>query len=223
MTPYPFPIAVLVNGKSASAAEIVSGALQDHDRAVVLGVPMYGKGLVQSVYPLSSETAMALTTAFYYTPSGRSIQRPLKSGNLQIAHQTDEFETDSGRYVAGGGGIQPDIVVEPKSPSRLEAALDGSGVISSFAIDYTQKHKVEPSFRVPASVLDDFQAYASDRGIQPGVGEWSADIAWIENRLNEEIVTQVGGIELSDQVAAGRDLVVQRALDAIAKRGSPAL
>ncbi len=216
-TPYVFPVAVLVNEKTASAAEIVSGALQDHDRAVILGVPTYGKGLVQSVYPLSSETAMALTTAFYYTPSGRSIQRPLKSGNLQIAHQTDEFETDSGRYVAGGGGIQPDIVIAPVAPTRLEAALDGSGVISSFAIDYTRKHKVDASYRVPASVLDDFEAYASDRGIQPGVDEWSADISWIESRLNEEIVTQVSGFAAADQVAAGRDVGIQRALDAIAK------
>ena len=217
VTPYVFPVAVLVNEKTASAAEIVSGALQDHDRAVVVGVPTYGKGLVQSVYPLSGDTAMALTTAFYYTPSGRSIQRPLKSGDLQIEHQNDEFETDSGRYVAGGGGIQPDVAVEPKAPTRLEAALDGSGVISSFAIDYAQKHKVDAAFRVPASVLDDFESYASERGIQPGVDEWSADIAWIESRLNEEIVTQVGGFAMADQVAAGRDVIVQRALDAIAK------
>src|SRR5579863_10549201 len=217
LTPYAFPIAVLVNEKTASAAEIVSGALQDHDRAVVVGVPTYGKGLVQSVYPLSGDTAMALTTAFYYTPSGRSIQRPLKSGNLQIAHQTEEFETDSGRYVAGGGGIQPDIVVEPKTPTRLEAALDGSGVISSFAIEYTRNHKVDASFRVPPSVLDDFEAFASDRGIQPGVDEWSADIPWIESRLNEEIATQAAGFAAADEVAAGRDLVIQRALDAIAK------
>ena len=70
-------MAVLINGKSASASEIVTGALQDHDRATILGEPSYGKGLVQSVYPLSSNTGLALTIAFYYTPSGRSIQHPL--------------------------------------------------------------------------------------------------------------------------------------------------
>jgi carboxyl-terminal processing protease len=75
-TPYGFPLAVLVNAKTASAAEILTGALQDHDRAVVLGEPSFGKGLVQNVFPLTGNTALALTTAFYYTPSGRSIQKP---------------------------------------------------------------------------------------------------------------------------------------------------
>ena len=96
-TPYAFPLAVLVNAKTASAAEILSGALQDHDRAVILGEPSFGKGLVQNVFPLSGNTAIALTTAFYYTPSGRSIQKPLPSGQLEIEKQKEQFQTDSGR------------------------------------------------------------------------------------------------------------------------------
>ena len=87
-TPYSFPLAVLVNAKTASAAEIVSGALQDHDRAVMIGEPSFGKGLVQNVFPLTGNTALALTTAFYYTPSGRSIQKPLASGQLEIEKQS---------------------------------------------------------------------------------------------------------------------------------------
>ena len=83
-TPYTFPLAVLVNEKTASAAEIVTGALQDHDRATIVGETTYGKGLVQSVMPLSEERAIALTTAFYYTPSGRSIQKPLREGRSAI-------------------------------------------------------------------------------------------------------------------------------------------
>ncbi len=75
--PYTFPVSVLVNGKSASGSEIVAGALQDHKRATIVGEPTFGKGLVQSVYNLSHDTGVALTTAFYYTPSGRSIQRHL--------------------------------------------------------------------------------------------------------------------------------------------------
>src|SRR6185437_14966814 len=83
--PYSFPLAVLIDGKSASASEIVTGALQDHDRATVFGEPSYGKGLVQNVYPLSSNTGLALTVAYYYTPSGRSIQHPLHGGTLDAA------------------------------------------------------------------------------------------------------------------------------------------
>src|SRR5207237_4129601 len=97
--PYSFPMAILVNGKSASASEIVTGALQDHDRATVLGEPSFGKGLVQQVYSLTASTGLALTTAFYYTPSGRSIQKPLSSGQLGAATVVAKgpFRSDSGR------------------------------------------------------------------------------------------------------------------------------
>ena len=90
--PYTFPVAVLVNAKTASASEIVTGALQDHDRAVILGEPSFGKGLVQNVFPLSGNTALALTTAFYYTPSGRSIQKPLPSGQLESRSRRKSFK-----------------------------------------------------------------------------------------------------------------------------------
>src|SRR6185436_7785545 len=84
-TPYSFPLCVLINGKSASASEIVSGALQDHDRAAIIGEPSFGKGLVQSVYPLTQGAGLALTTALYYTPSGRSIQKPLDRSRAHSA------------------------------------------------------------------------------------------------------------------------------------------
>src|SRR5438552_4649003 len=101
-TPYGFQMAVLVNAKTASAAEIVAGALQDHDRAVIIGEPSYGKGLVQNVFTLTGSTALALTTAFYYTPSGRSIQKPLLTGQLEIERQREQFHTASGRSATGG-------------------------------------------------------------------------------------------------------------------------
>ena len=108
--PYKFPVAVLINGKSASASEILSGALQDHDRATIIGEPSYGKGLVQRVYTLSSNTGLALTTAFYYTPSGRSIQKPLAFGQLDSTAiaPAGSFHTDSGRATcAAVGGFSP--------------------------------------------------------------------------------------------------------------------
>src|SRR5580698_1965507 len=139
-SPYLFPLAVLVNAKSASASEILTGALQDHDRAVVIGEPSFGKGLVQNVFTLTGNTALALTTAFYYTPSGRSIQKPLPSGHLEIEKQAEHFHTDAGRSVIGGGGIQPDVAIGPEPLTRLRVALDASGIMTAFATEYLQKN-----------------------------------------------------------------------------------
>ena len=213
--PYTFPLAVLVNGKTASAAEIVTGALQDHDRATVVGEPSYGKGLVQSVFNLSGSTALALTTAFYYTPSGRSIQRPLRNVLLSETNGSDEakvFRTDSGRKVTGGGGIQPDAVVGPDAVTRLRAVLDASGSFTSFATEYTQNHKVDASFRPTPDLLDDFKVYLAERQIQPSISDWLGDRAWIESRLFQEILTLALGVEKGDEIEMRRDPVVQRAV-----------
>ena len=211
--PYTFPVAVLVNDKTASAAEIFSGALQDHDRAVIIGEPTFGKGLVQNVFPLSGNTAMALTTAFYYTPSGRSIQKPITAGQLEVARQTDEFHTDSGRKVTGGGGIQPDVIATPEPMTRLRMALDASGLFASYATSYTLSHKVGENFQVTPSDLDDFQIYASEHDIQPGVGEWLRERDWVQNRLKQEIFNQALGVAKGDEVEAQRDPVVRAALE----------
>ncbi|HTR37776.1 MAG TPA: S41 family peptidase [Bryobacteraceae bacterium] len=216
--PYSFPIAVLVNGKTASAAEILTGALQDHDRAAVLGEPSYGKGLVQNVFSLAGNTALALTTAFYYTPSGRSIQKPLASGHLAIEQQTAEYHTDSGRTVTGGGGIQPDTVVLPEAPSRLRVALDASGVVTSFATQFIQDHKITDSFDVTPSILEDFQVYAGQRDIQPSVGEWAQERDWVQSRVKQEIFNQALGVAKGDEVEEQRDPVVRAALERLLGR-----
>ncbi len=220
VVPYTFPVAILINGKSASASEIVTGALQDHDRARVLGEPSYGKGLVQSVYSLSSNTALALTTAFYYTPSGRSIQKAIGVGQLnptKFAPQ-GEHHTDAGRLVQGGGGIQPDEVVLPDTPSRLSMVVEASGSLTAFAAEYVQKHKIPDDYRLTPDVLDDFKVFLSERQIQPGLADWLKDRAWIENRLQQEIVNLALGVAKGDEVEAQRDKVVQRALAAIGAR-----
>jgi carboxyl-terminal processing protease len=217
-TPYAFPLAVLVNGKSASASEILTGALQDHDRAVVIGEPSYGKGLVQNVFPLTGNTALALTTAFYYTPSGRSIQKPLSSGHLEIEKQSEQFRTDSGRSVTGGGGIQPDLLVMPEPQTRLRVALDASGIITSFATDYIQKHDIKPDFEVDSPLIEDFQVYAGERNIQPSVGEWSQELAWLESRLKQEIFNQALGVARGDEVEMQRDPAVKAALERLIAR-----
>jgi carboxyl-terminal processing protease len=217
-TPYLFPLAVLVNGKSASASEILTGALQDHDRAVVIGEPSFGKGLVQNVFPLTGNTALALTTAFYYTPSGRSIQKPLPSGHLEIEKQVDQFQTDAGRTVIGGGGIQPDVAVGPEPLTRLRVALDASGILTAFATDYIQKHDTKPDFEITPALLEEFQVYAGQRNIQPSVGEWATERSWLQSRLKQEIFNQALGVAKGDEVEAQRDPAVRAAVERLVSR-----
>jgi carboxyl-terminal processing protease len=219
--PYAFALAALLNGKSASASEIVAGALQDHDRAVIVGEPSFGKGLVQSVFPLADSTGVALTTALYYTPSGRSIQKPFDATQFALgataAHPNEksEFRTDKGRKVRGGGGIIPDEVVYPPQVSRFRVALENSGSFTSFATDYTQKNKVTDNFEVTPALLDDFRIYLAERRIEPGLAEWSGDLDFIRNRLKTEIFNQSLGVEKGDEVEAQRDPQIQRAVDLI--------
>jgi carboxyl-terminal processing protease len=219
--PYGFKLAVLINGKSASASEIVTGALQDHDRATVIGEPSYGKGLVQSVFPLSEHTGLALTTALYYTPSGRSIQKPLDTARFELgattAHpnQRTEFHTDKGRAVTGGGGIQPDIVVLPPPMDRLRAVLEASASFTTFATDYLQKNKITTDFEVTPQLLDEFHLFLTDHNIQPGVAEWSQARNFITNRLKTEFFNLAFGVEKGDEVEAQRDPVIQKALEVV--------
>ncbi|MGH9557907.1 MAG: S41 family peptidase [Bryobacteraceae bacterium] len=217
--PYTFPLAVLIDAKSASASEIVTGALQDHDRATVFGEPSYGKGLVQNVYSLSDSTGLALTVAYYYTPSGRSIQHPLHGGTLDAATSSLNgiYHTDSGREVRGGGGIDPDVVVHPASVDRLSIVLDASGALTSFASEYLETHKIQPDFQVGGELLDQLQVYLSARNIRPGVGDWLSHRDWIQSRLQQEFLNLAFGVAKGDEIQMRRDPVVQAAF---AKLGS---
>jgi len=219
--PYPCKLAILINEKTASAAEIVSGAMQDHDRATILGEPSFGKGLVQSVYPLTGGTGLALTTALYYTPSGRSIQKPLDAARFELgavtAHPNEqsEFRTDKGRVVTGGGGIRPDIAVPPPPMNRLRAVLDASGSFTNFATEYLRDRKITDDFEVTSQVLNAFLVFCSERNIQPGVAEWLAERDFIANRLKTEIFNQAFGVEKGDEVEAQRDPAILKALEAL--------
>jgi carboxyl-terminal processing protease len=219
--PYPFKLAILVNEKTASASEIVSGAMQDHDRATILGQSSYGKGLVQSVFPMSEGTGLALTTALYYTPSGRSIQKPLDAAQFELAGATahpngkQKFHTDKGREVTGGGGIQPDVVVFPQAMNRLRAALEATGSFTNFATEYLSKHKVTDEFEVTGEMLDEFRGYLSERRIQPGVAEWVVEREFLENRLKTEIFNQAFGVEKGDEIEAQRDPVIRKAVETL--------
>jgi carboxyl-terminal processing protease len=227
--PYTFPLAVIVNAKTASASEIVSGALQDHDRATITGEPSFGKGLVQSVYPLAEKTGLALTTALYYIPSGRSIQKTFSS---QKAFGADDFalgatathpnvrtdfKTDSGRPVPGGGGIVPDVQVSPASLTQFRAVLEQSGAFTAFAAEFIREHKITDGWEITPQVLDQFQEWLSERRIQPGLSEWSENRDFIQARLKTEIYNLSLGVAKGDEVEAQSDPQIQKALEAVLK------
>jgi len=218
--PFSFPVALLMDGKSASASEILAGALQDHDRATILGEPSYGKGLVQNVFPLSSNSGLALTIAFYYTPSGRSIQKPLSSGSLDIAAKATPgaFHTDAGREVRGGGGIQTDEVVLPAPMSQLQVVLDATGALTTFAGEYVQTHEINDDFEVTPQILDQLQVFLSERNIRPGVGDWLRDRDLIQSKLKQEIFNLKFGVARGDEIEMRRDPVVQGALKSLVRK-----
>ena len=214
---YGFPLAVLINEKSASGSEIVAGALQDHDRAAIIGQTSFGKGMVESVYPLSDQSGLALTTALYYTPSGRSIQKPLEGSQFALAaafaKPAQEFRTDSGKLVTGGGGIVPDYLVDPPRLTRLRAVLDASGSFTTFATEYLGAHKITEEFDVTPAQLDEFRVFLSQRQIQPSIAEWSGEREFIRNRLKTEIFNQALGVAKGDEVEAQRDPQILKALE----------
>jgi carboxyl-terminal processing protease len=230
--PYTFPVSIIVNAKTASASEIVAGTLQDHDRATIVGQPSFGKGLVQSVYPLTEKTGLALTTALYYIPSGRSIQKAFSSQRAFGAegfalgatathpNERTDFKTDSGRPVPGGGGIVPDISAEAPLISEFQNVLEGSGAFTSFATEYIRDHKITTDWEVPPQALDQFQAWLAERQIQPSVHEWISSREFIETRLKTEVYNLALGVEKGDQVQAGYDPYIQKALEAVLKQAA---
>jgi carboxyl-terminal processing protease len=222
MTPYDFKLAVIVNRRTASAAEIVAGALQDNDRALVYGEPTYGKGLVQRVYPLRDATGLALTTAFYYTPSGRSLQRPLYGSELEGRTRSlvrPEFKTAAGRMVRGGGGIEPDLIVQPQMPATFGLFLETSGLFPAFATVWLTHHRseVERGMEITPAMLDDFKSFLSERKVTPTLNEWTAEREYIRGRLKQEILNQSLGVEAGDEIEVRRDPAVRRALQKFAE------
>ncbi len=165
------PIVVLVDNASASASEIVSGALQDYDRATIVGTRTYGKGLVQSIRPLPYDGQLKVTTAKYYTPSGRCVQaidysHRNEDGSVGFIPDslTHSFTTAHGRTVKDGGGITPDFTVKPHRYSRLTYSVVYSGVLEQYALEYVRKHESIPAVEdFHFDEYEDFIAYAADK------------------------------------------------------------
>ncbi|HZP17004.1 MAG TPA: S41 family peptidase, partial [Terriglobales bacterium] len=218
-----YALVVLVNRGTASAAEIVAGAIQDHDRGLIIGETTFGKGLVQTVYPLSNDTGLALTTAKYYTPSGRLIQRDYSNVSLYDYYfdrdginDTANKEiklTDSGRTVYGGGGITPDIKVEPIKSNHFQDTLLQHYAFFNFAKHYVVTHHVNKSFEVDENVMQEFRK-SLDAGKVPYT---EADLLqnndWTRSNIKSEIFVDAFGQEEGLKVKAETDPEVVKALD----------
>src|SRR5438105_8149678 len=170
-----YPLVVLVNRGTASAAEIVTGAIQDHDRGLVAGETTFGKGLVQTVYPLSDNTGLALTTAKYYTPSGRLIQRDYNGVSIYDYYYNRDTEengngngnrevklTDSGRTVYGGGGITPDFKITTPKSNHFQDSLLQHYAFFNFAKRYTMNHHPSKNFEVDDALMQDFAKFLDE-------------------------------------------------------------
>ncbi len=222
-----YPIVVLVDRNSASAAEIVSGALQDHDRAWILGETTFGKGLVQTVLPMRDNTALALTTAHFYTPSGRLIQRDYSNKSFydyyfhkdeNARNPLDVKMTDSGRTVYGGGGITPDEkFVAPKLDS-LEISLLRNGLFS-FTRKYFNKHTAAlPKGWMPdGEVLGELHDFLLQNGTKFTEIEFTQDHDWIKRYLAKEMYIHAFNVDESDRVFAQTDPEVERAVESMPK------
>jgi carboxyl-terminal processing protease len=209
------PMITLVNRSSASASEIVSGALQDYDRSLIIGETTFGKALVQSVYRVSGGAGLALTTARYYTPSGRLIQRPwdgtfdeyltytMKDQNART-HSADQLKyTTGGRKVYSGGGIEPDErfagPLEGFNPTRFGRSLFNRGLFASYAEqfyfegDTRQGAKadgfkyVKKDFEVTPAMMDEFKAFVVGRNLKIDEEAWARDVDFIRAMIRFEI------------------------------------
>jgi carboxyl-terminal processing protease len=217
------PLVVLVSRTSASASEIVTGALQDHDRALVVGETTFGKALVQSIYRISGGAGLALTTAHYYTPSGRLIQRPwddsfdeyltyaLRDQSSERPHDPKDLKyTDAGRKVYGGGGIEPDDRIEGPiegfNPSRFGRSLYARQMFATYAQRYSaegdtrikatgkDRRMVAPGFQVDDAMLADFKQHVAASGMKVDEAAFEADLPFIKAMIRYDIDLSLFGV-----------------------------
>ena len=220
-----FPIVVLVNRNTASAAEIVSGALQDHDRALIVGETTFGKGLVQTVFQITDDTGLALTTYHYYTPSGRLIQRNYDNVSLYDYYfvRDDKQQpadvknrevklTDTGRTVYGGGGITPDEKIANPIANPFQNLLFQRYAFFDFAHHYLANHTVSQDFQVDDAVLAQFKDFLKASNIDYTDNDINGVKDWITTQIKAEIFTSQFGQTQGLRVRAGWDPQVAKAL-----------
>jgi carboxyl-terminal processing protease len=231
------PLIVLVDGYTASASEIVAGALQDHDRALILGTTSFGKGLVQSLFPLDGGWALKLTTAKWYTPSGRSIQkeRKLVDGRLvevvpdsmetdSIRRARPKYKSDAGRVVYGGGAISPDVVVPPDTLSSVEQELlravtpksqDFAVTLSTFA--FARKDSVKPDFTVSPAWRADFYRRLQSAGVAVDRALYDSASTEVDRLIGDRVARVAFGDSTAKRRELKDDVQLERALEILRK------
>ena len=224
-----YPIVVLVDRSSASAAEIVAGAVQDHDRGWILGENTFGKGLVQTVYPLNEDTGLALTTAHYYTPSGRLIQRDYSSisfveyyyhKNLETKNTADVKMTDAGRTVYGGGGISPDEKFTAPKYDKFQIELLRKNAFFNFTPKFFAGRgdsKLPQGWAPDLEVLNDLHKFSLENKIEFTEADWAAHNDWIRQELRRELYITAFNKEASERVGIENDPTVIKAIEAMPK------
>ena len=222
-----YPMVVLVNRGTASAAEIVAGAIQDHDRGLIVGETTFGKGLVQTVYPLSENTGLALTTAKYYTPSGRLIQREYNGVSLYDYYNRLENEdnnpnkelkqTDSGRQVYGGGGITPDVQLPAPKNTRLQTTLLQHYAFFNFAKKFLLNRHVQRNWEADDQVMQEFRQFLDAEKIPWNEPELKEVNDWVRSHIKAEVFTAEFGQQDGLRAQAEADPEVAKALDLLPK------
>jgi carboxyl-terminal processing protease len=225
------PLVILVNRGSASASEIVAGAVQDHDRGLVVGETTWGKGLVQSVYALQYGAGLALTTSKYFTPAGRNIQRDYSSvydyymadesenGPEVPLAQREQFKTATGRVVYGGGGITPDVIVKQPQLARTTQLLEVRSGIFNYAVEYAAKHPdLTPDVSVTPQMVEELVRHAAQADVAPeseirAALQNEVDRKYVERALKAEIVAAKFGFDASYVYRLQGDAQVERALE----------
>src|SRR5258708_1208035 len=220
-----YPVVLLVNRLTASAAEIVSGAIQEHDRGLIVGEVTFGKGLVQTVYPLSENTGLALTTARYYTPSGRLIQRDYSNVSLyDYYYNRDTAEnpnnnsrevklTDSGRTVYGGGGITPDVTVPPLKSNHFQDTLLQHYAFFNYAKRYVVSHHPTKNFEVDDATMQDFRKSLDEANVAYTQADLVDNNDWIRSNIKAEIFVDAFGQDEGMKVRAEADPQVVKGLE----------
>ena len=241
------PMITLVNRNSASASEIVSGALQDHDRSLIVGETTFGKALVQSVYRVSEGAGVAVTTARYYTPSGRLIQRPwdgsfdeyltytLREQDAAKAHKPEDLKfTDGGRRVYSGGGVEPDRrfdgPTEGFNPSRFGRKLFARNLFDTFAQRFTRAgdrritagsawplRELTEDFQVTDAMVAEFKAHVQKSRMRIDEAAWQQDQQFIRAMIRFEIDVDLFGVEVARKNLSRQDPQLQYALTLFAE------